>query len=637
MKVKGKFGKMLLGGTGTVHLFLGCLIGVCVGMVPGVNLMLLLGIVVLVLVNTNSPMALLGIVIGKILCLTLAPITFQIGYVIIHGIGLENAFRVACEVPVLPWLDLHVYCLIGGIPVAAVVGVIVGIVAVRLVKARRAGAAEAAEQAAAGKEKDEKDWIIRKWGFVVSGIIILAAVAVDLLALGYIFERALVYALQRGVGAEVNVAEVNASLFKGSIEIKGMQITDPDRPARNVVAVDNLTGDLSIRDLLAKRLVIDKVLVSTVDTNVPRESPGKVFDSAGREILPEEMAEDALARYVKIGGDLRKYENYLKRIAHWLKQRHAEKKREKEADPKNRLAARADERGYLALSADHLLAKRPAWTIRELIVEKLQVEKLKDPKAEVKKRYGEGAKKKLERQVNEFRVVAVELSSNPKLNGEPARITVTGKNRFSGDLVLDFREADSNHKLKMFVPDLPVGEILALSNAVPVSVGAGTLDIRADGVFNGESINMPLALHVTGLKAQPRESKKMFGLEAPLVKEIFDNFSEGTFTALVEGPIDSPRLKVDEDRMVKSLTTGLAASGKLELLGRVNEKLTFIRGELQGKFKEAVGDKLPDALPGKLKDLLPEKQDKKEKPEDKQGKPEDKLPEKVKDLLDLSF
>ena len=99
MTLSGKFGKALRGGTGPAQMFLACLIGVLVGMVPGINLTLVLGILLLVLINVNGPLAVLGIVVGKVLCLLLAPVTFEIGYVLIHGIGLENLLCAACEVP----------------------------------------------------------------------------------------------------------------------------------------------------------------------------------------------------------------------------------------------------------------------------------------------------------------------------------------------------------------------------------------------------------------------------------------------------------------------------------------------------------------------------------------------------------
>ena len=118
LKLSRKFGKMLRGGAGSKEIFLGAFFGILIGMIPGVNLSLILAILLLLLLNANIGFALLGVLLGKALCLVLAPFTFQIGFFIIHEAGLEGLFRVFSETPILALLDLQVYCLTGGLPVA---------------------------------------------------------------------------------------------------------------------------------------------------------------------------------------------------------------------------------------------------------------------------------------------------------------------------------------------------------------------------------------------------------------------------------------------------------------------------------------------------------------------------------------
>ena len=117
-------GRILRGGADRRQVFLGCLLGVVIGMIPGFNGALVLAIALFFFLNANGLLAALGVLLGKVLCLVLAPVTFNIGYVIIHKVGLEGFFRWAADTPVLALMDLDVYSLVGGLPVALVVGTV---------------------------------------------------------------------------------------------------------------------------------------------------------------------------------------------------------------------------------------------------------------------------------------------------------------------------------------------------------------------------------------------------------------------------------------------------------------------------------------------------------------------------------
>ena len=122
IKLLRKLGKALRGGATFRQIFLGFLLGIAVGMTPGVNLTLLLGVALLFFLNTNGGIAGIGIVLGKVLCLLLAPVTFEVGYFLIHSAGLGGLVRAASDTPVLALLGLDYYCLLGGIPLVLLIG-----------------------------------------------------------------------------------------------------------------------------------------------------------------------------------------------------------------------------------------------------------------------------------------------------------------------------------------------------------------------------------------------------------------------------------------------------------------------------------------------------------------------------------
>jgi uncharacterized protein (TIGR03546 family) len=140
-----KIGKILRGGATFREMFLGAFLGFAIGMIPGFNLTLVILIILLLFLNTNGVLAALSILIGRLLSVILAPVTFQIGYVMIHGLGLEGVVRAAGGTPVLTLLDLHVYCLLGALPVIIVLGVPLGCFASKVIIKMRKGLAAAAE------------------------------------------------------------------------------------------------------------------------------------------------------------------------------------------------------------------------------------------------------------------------------------------------------------------------------------------------------------------------------------------------------------------------------------------------------------------------------------------------------------
>ncbi|MGB2938276.1 MAG: hypothetical protein WBD05_08810, partial [Phycisphaerae bacterium] len=146
IKLIRKLGKALRGGSKFREIFLAVLLGFAVGMIPGVNLTLLLCIILLLLLNTNGGLAVLAFAIGKICCLALAAVTFQIGYFLMHTVGLIGLVRALADTPVLALLDLHVYSLLGALPIIVLVGGGMAWAVGALIAKAQAGIVSAGEQ-----------------------------------------------------------------------------------------------------------------------------------------------------------------------------------------------------------------------------------------------------------------------------------------------------------------------------------------------------------------------------------------------------------------------------------------------------------------------------------------------------------
>jgi uncharacterized protein (TIGR03546 family) len=664
LKLIRSLGKMVRGGADPLQIFLGCLLGVLIGMVPGVNAILVLFIFLFVILNANVGLTVLGFGLGKGLSLLAAKYTFDIGYRLMRETELAESFPKLLALPGMAWTDLHVYCLLGGLPVALVVGGLMGIVVTIVIVSLRKGIAKATEKSetvkglAANKfvrlmmrflfgkaqpkpaegEDDEKKKnppVFRRSGLIFVGALIAIALCAELFLLDWALERAMVTGLESAFGAEVNVADANLSIIKGEIEINGLQVTDRSKPTHNVLSVTKIHGDIDTRALLDKWFVIDNITVETTLTDTPREAPGKVYETSAEEApdadAAKEEPENALTQYVQLGKDLSKYRKQLEGIGRFVrnlqlnKQKREDQKREEEQGTYDeRLKRKLRNRGYLRVAADDLMPRHPSWTIREFVAADVMLKDKIVDKATLKT-------------MKDAFIVSVrgtELSSNLELSGKPMELSIerrlerTTSGVFSASAKIAFAEEDGRHKVSANLNNMPIYNIIELTDKMPATVPSGNATVTAQGYIGVENIDLDVALRVTNLEVQTREGRKVLGLDPELAREAFETISEITLDVGIEGPVDQPRLKVDTKKIGKQMASSLAKAGKLKLVNRLNMELLKLEGTFSEKVKDSIGDKLPD----ELKSILPESK----KPDDKEA-PKSKIEKKIEDMLNLDF
>jgi len=395
IKLIRKLGKVLRGGATSREMFLGVFLGFAIGMTPGLNLTLIALIVLLLFLNANGVLGAMAIILGKALCLALAPVTCRIGHAMIHNLGLAGLVRAAGDTPVLALLDLHVYCLMGAIPIVLVVGISLAWFVARSVGAMRAGVAKAAggsdrlQKVASskfarlvlrvvfGKQKgtlaemaDRKSSLIRLGRVIVAAVFLGVLVAAWVVFLNPMVKSGLEKSIGAANGAEVDIASADLSLATGRLVIEGLEVTDPGRPKLNRVQADRIEAKISIAELLARRFVMDVIACDAMRFDAPRDKPGQVYG----EVAPAKEEGPDLHGLV---GNVADYIEQIKRanekfqkLREYLKSDDPAKK-----DPaaQEDLAERARAEGYLRLSAKDVLTKRPSWVIRKLTVSRIEV------------------------------------------------------------------------------------------------------------------------------------------------------------------------------------------------------------------------------------------------------------------------
>ena len=586
LKLIRKFFKMVRGGAAPWQIVASCLLGVIIGMIPGFNALVLVALVIFAIVNLSLGLLLIGAVIGKALCLALAPVTFEIGYVIIHQIGLESLFASACQTPFVALMGLDVYCLIGGLPVAIIVGLILGGLIARTIKLVRIGSIAAGAKSAKvqkissnfivrillrilfGKQKKSmaemlatRHPIIRKSGVVLLVIIVGLVVVLEVVFLDQIAQSALVGGLEAGVGAEVNVKTVDLSLTGGRFELEGLQITDPDKPTHDMVKIDKLAAELNITDLLTRRVVIEEILIGEMNSGVKRKSPGEVYRRPER---PEQPASDfSLSDYFEHKDRILEY---LAKIKDYLENQ--EKRREERTEPtpeetRERVDEMVKNRGYLNVSAASLLANRPTITIRRIKIDKLPIPNIGTCTVEVN-----------------------ELSSNLALNEKPMDCSAKSDTGFDAAALIDFVNAGAMHKLAVTAPNIPVSA-MGLSDKCPLDISQAKVDVKLDGQFNHKKLALPLVLQLHDMKSAVRGDRKVLGLDPATAQRMFKNVTKLKVAADIRGAVASPEVHVDMGKTLAGLKEALVEAGKAELANMASEHL-----------KKVLPDGLPVKLPG---------------------------------------
>ncbi|MCP4378319.1 MAG: hypothetical protein GY794_19355 [bacterium] len=634
IKLFRKFIKLVRGGAAPWQIIASCLLGVIIGMIPGFNALVLVALVVFAITNLSLGLMLIGLLVGKALCYALAPVTFEIGYVIIHDIGLEGLFATLCQTPFVALMGLHYYCLIGGLPIALIVGGAMGWTLAGAIKKLRVGViaagdkSEKVQKLAAkgsvrflmrilfGKQKktlaemlELKHPVIRKSGVVLLGIIVGLVVVFEVMFVDKIARSATIGGLELYQGAEVNAETVSMSLAGGEFAVSGLQLTDPEKPTHNAPQISKITADLSISGLLSGRAVVDELVVGTLERDAKRASPGKVYREPERPEAPN--SESALSDYFENPEEILEH---LQTAWDFLKE-HSDKKdyilkrksgtdTEAAREEARRLAKEmAAVRGYFAASASSILAPKPSVTIRHLLVEDIPMPDL-----------------------GKCTLEAHEVSTNLALNEKPMTIDFRGPDKLGISATLDFVTPESKHKLS--IKNLVLGKAIRLSDRCPLDVNSAKVDIEAAGTFTPEDANIAVVLTVHDLKSTPRDGRGVLGLDAATSGKIFKKIDSVSVYLTIRGSLRNPEVQVDTAKTLAGLQAALKQAGMRVLADQAGAQLDKIAPGFSEKLGGVTSATQPaDVLEGVGKgalDLLKDKdKDKDKEPTSKPDGPKD--------------
>jgi uncharacterized protein (TIGR03545 family) len=78
------------------------------------------------------------------------------------------------------------------------------------------------------------------------------------------------------VGARVDVAAADVRLRDGVVQLRGLRVTNPDRPMTNLVEADEIVLNFRVAPLLEKKVIIDTVALRGLRFGTERETSGAI-------------------------------------------------------------------------------------------------------------------------------------------------------------------------------------------------------------------------------------------------------------------------------------------------------------------------------------------------------------------------
>ncbi len=109
---------------------------------------------------------------------------------------------------------------------------------------------------------------------LLGGLILL--VVISLFLIDGIIEKNVEKHGTQAVGARVDLAKADLSLFPLGVTLTGLAVTNPDSPMNNAVEVATINFGLDLMPLLENKVIIDDMTLARVQFNTPRKTSGAV-------------------------------------------------------------------------------------------------------------------------------------------------------------------------------------------------------------------------------------------------------------------------------------------------------------------------------------------------------------------------
>lgn len=592
-------GGILRGRATPLQIILACVLGSMIGFMPSFEAapgLLVALLLLLIILNANLGLAALVAAGAKLLSLAIMSLTFKVGQFLLDGPTTE-LFARAINAPVLALFGFEYYVTTGGLAIGFILGLTLGLLVSGTVRRfqRMLAAYEVTSEAfktfttkplnrfivwlffGKGAKGSFAEIAKRRFGLPIRVMgVLFAGLTIGLLVIGYRFLAGPITTsfmragLERANGATVDLASAEIDPKSGRITLTGLAVCDASEPTTDIFRASTLEGDLSGRDLLRKRITMDRIVAVDAMQGATRDRPGVVFRPPSKPAPTTEPGEKSLEDYIK---EAQEWKERLSQARRWLEEIN---KRRPGSDPstgpdgapagetlEERLRRLAKERGYARVIASHLIEGAPTFLVKELVADGVKVS---------------GAQGPLAGQTLNIR--GSNLSTQPWLvQGEPRIVVTSSGATLNADVAIGAASAGTgpttlNLALSGISADLIGAQLIAIGGTPPISGGTMDVNINAN-LTDLSNIDIPLGVTLNNT------TLAIAGVGQA-------NVARFTLPIGLRGELDNPRIAIDPDVLAQSLMQ----AGAGELANRVKGEAQKAVDEAIGKATDQLGDKI---------------------------------------------
>jgi len=271
----------------------GLLLGWIIGFGPW-GLHTAVPVLLLVLMRTFWPMAIAGGVAGLTIWPMAAGYTEELGHALLSADGMvAGGVRWAAEAPLLAWMGLTEYRLIGAMAIGLVIGGVASI-ALRVVLAilMKFGIGKigpwvfsrVAKATGAGPDEDESVretlWtkgpfrFIRPAGLIGVPVLCLLFGWIGSSSAGSVVQHQVTSQLSAQLGTKVTLEGCAVSFSAGTLGLTGLTVWDPERDTTPLFAVQSARLDVDGGALLRRRVVATEAVLQGVTLRIAKRASG---------------------------------------------------------------------------------------------------------------------------------------------------------------------------------------------------------------------------------------------------------------------------------------------------------------------------------------------------------------------------
>jgi uncharacterized protein (TIGR03546 family) len=578
-----KIGKLVRGNTTPFQIYAAGLLGAMIGFTPGFDHapgLILFWLFLLLILNANLFLAGLVGLLSKLVFLVTVPVAFGIGRLLLEG-PTKGLFETLHNAPVIAYFGLDYYVVPGGQLIGLLVGLAFGFGVSKALTIYRTRMSQ--------KEavSERKGWIkVLEWIFVgkksgksyddllalrmgnpirtVGAIVVVLAVVVIMIAARFLTDGLIASMARTGLaaanGATVDLESAHLDLNEGRLELVNVAFADPNNLGTDIFRSQKIVADISGADILRKRFSIDKLVVDSASSGVPRENAGELVGPRSKPAkLPDlEMPDfkdlDSLMENAEV------WKERLTQMKRWMERISSVTKPDVLKTPQQwneELSSRIRTMGRANVKANDLTNDSPLVWLKNLEALGVKTEQLDGMLIDVE---------------------ATDLSTHPHLVESSPALSIRSKDgNLVAQLSLGLAAGKDENLLNFAYKGIATSSLAETIQAEgkPLLEG-GLIDLTITGDLNAVDSDLVARAKFKDVKLLIAGSQtNLDGMEMPIE---------------IRGPIDSPRIKVDAD----FLKDALKNAGKQKMLEEASKELGVDLGDDTSSegLKKAAGDLL---------------------------------------------